>query len=136
MKRPEKCGESEFVEIYNQPNDCIFYHGNWIMDLQRPSLFTYNIVAPMQLTKDRTAKNPWLLHSHVTNSIMQQNNQEFIESILNMDEGTCFEGTLIYDSYGNEAGKTFLMMVEERKPNVPSRILSIYEWYRNNSVVI
>jgi hypothetical protein len=52
--------ETEHVDIHQGRSNHIYYKGVRILDLQRPSMYTYNLKGSIELTEDRTMKSPGL----------------------------------------------------------------------------
>lgn len=50
---------SENVEVREGPSAYVYYRGVRIFTAPRPTAFTYNILSPVELTEDRTAKDWW-----------------------------------------------------------------------------
>lgn len=48
------------TEVHPKSSDALFYRGIKVMNLPKPSLFTYNYIHTMELTEDRTAKDVML----------------------------------------------------------------------------
>lgn len=47
------------LEVHPGESKFLYYRGIKVFELDRPSKRTYNITAPVELTEDRTLKNPW-----------------------------------------------------------------------------
>lgn len=50
-------------EAFNKPSNWVFYRGIRAMKLQRPAMFTYNVLRGLDLTEDRTIKHEWMAKS-------------------------------------------------------------------------
>lgn len=44
------------IQILSGPSNVIYYRSLKVMELPKPSMFTYNILSPLELTEDRTIK--------------------------------------------------------------------------------
>lgn len=99
---------SDCVEVHPGPSKSVFYRGIRVADLEKPSQFTYNILAPMTLTEDRTVKHMWDVNYYVGKTVVQCLKADVVEAVVTAPEQT-FEHGLNLDS--TEPGETFLQTV-------------------------
>jgi hypothetical protein len=57
------------LEIHKGENTAIFYRGIKALELDKPTLFTYNLIRPLELTEDRTIKNAWMVGSTLSRAV-------------------------------------------------------------------
>lgn len=123
-------GFSTVLEVYNQPSRHIFYRGLRVMDLNKPSAYTYNFIHPMELTEDRTLKYPFMAKHYITGLVMESDDAKFISSILDLSEEKYFEGSLEFDTADKPERGVFLDVIQERLANgelLPPRVHTFYE---------
>lgn len=65
-----KLWNSDITEVYSGQSQSVFYKGIAVLKLNRPSLYTYNIVCPLDLTEDRTARYTWEVNRLVKNAFI------------------------------------------------------------------
>lgn len=100
----------ERVEIWEGPGDRIFYRGIAVQELGKPSLFIWNVLAPLSLTEDRTVSEfntDWEITRGVAAEL---EDESLLEQILAADE-TVMESRL--DWNWAEKSETF-RRVQER----------------------
>lgn len=128
----EERESSDVVQVLNQPSNHVYYRGLRVMDLEKPSLFTYNIVAPTELTEDRTIKYEFMANAQIVRHVMKSEDKDLIRSILEADENETYEGRLDFDNSAETASQTFLNLVrtaiDEDLPLLP-RARTYYSRY-------
>lgn len=70
------------VEIHPGPSNHIYYRGIRVLDLEKPSVKTYNILNTIGLTEDRTAKFQWEVDSYVAEAILLSEDAELCSAAL------------------------------------------------------
>lgn len=76
------------VEHFFVGSNHIYYRGMRIFDLEKPSRVTYNILANVDLTEDRTAKYPFLLEAKIRDYIVESEDPELIKVAMESPPGT------------------------------------------------
>lgn len=121
--------ETDRVQAFARKSQHIYYRGIRIMDLEEPSVNTYNILAPLDLTEDRTAKSKFYVDYEIEQFLAQTNSREIIQRAVTSPPKT-YEHTLDYQ-YTSPAS-TFLDTVRESGDRATS--LSRGAWRRSNPV--
>jgi hypothetical protein len=97
----------------------IFYRGIKVLELEKPTLYTYNIQSRVDLTEDRTAKYSWEVLNRVRDVIPQLDNAEVIHHAL-VAKDTYQEHT--FDYSGCSPSTTFIeitkTLIQNRAFNV------------------
>jgi hypothetical protein len=70
------------IEVYSQPSQSFFYRGIKVMDFQRPALYTYNQTGHVELTEDRTAKDPYSVVYSLSREILEHAPRPMLEAVL------------------------------------------------------
>jgi len=70
------------IEVRNRPTRSFFYRGIKVMEFQLPALFTYNQTAHVELTEDRTAKEPWNVLYSIAREILSHGERPMLEQVL------------------------------------------------------
>lgn len=123
---------SHGVQVFNNPSQYLYFRGLRVMDLPKPSAFTYNIVCDLDLTEDRTVKYVYIAMMYIRSHIMWSTNEKFIRNILELDEEKYWEGTIDFDYAIEKTGPTFLSVMLQQiknKCSLLSRALTFYEKY-------
>lgn len=70
------------LEIHARPTTGFFYRGIRVMDFQRPALFTYNQTERVELTEDRTVKDPYQTSYDIAREIVKYAEKPMLEKVL------------------------------------------------------
>lgn len=73
------------VNVYEGESDYLFFNGMRVTDLQRKSKYTYE-VGNVELTEDRTSKNPYWDARFVQNALLDITDDDVIKSVIDLDE--------------------------------------------------
>lgn len=105
------------VQVVERPSNAIYYRGIRVYDLPKGTIskYTYNILCPVDLTEDRTAKYPFCLAQIIEAYAQRTDNVEHIRSIVDPEPKT-WESKLTWD-YGHYTppSKVFLETVTQVK---------------------
>lgn len=74
------------VQIIDRESKAIYYRGVRVAELRKPSLFTYNILSPITLTEDRTAKHVYEAEIAIVNQIISLSERDTLNRILNAEK--------------------------------------------------
>lgn len=107
----ELAAKSDRCQAFKGSSNYLYYRGMRVMELSRPSEFTYNITAQQRLTEDRTLYS-WDAAYEVRNLIMENTEEEFIKEIVQLNDDS-WESSIEFDSVHVTAGPTFRMVVAE-----------------------
>lgn len=100
------------VEIRNRRGHHLFYRGVRVMELPRPSLYTYNMNAKLELTEDRTVRSPWQVSYRLAQVLLEATDPRFIRECITAPEDT-LEGGLDLHGFGFTPSQQFLDTVGE-----------------------
>jgi hypothetical protein len=100
------------VEIRNRRGHHLFYRGVRVMDLPRPSLYTYNMNTKLELTEDRTVKSAWQVCYRLAQVVLESTDQRYIRACVTAPEDT-LEGGLDLHGYHFTPSQQFLDTVGE-----------------------
>lgn len=70
------------IEIYEGESDVIFYRGIRARDLEKPSMYTYNIKRKCDLTEDRRLCYDYQVQHAINESIASMDNKAVIKSVI------------------------------------------------------
>lgn len=109
QQSPQQHGD-DAVEILQESSKHIYYRGMRVLDLDKPSLYTYNILAKIELTEDRTAKNADDVERIIREHIIQleEDGEHLIKAILKAPTGT-YEQRFNFQSYHYVAPSKYFM---------------------------
>lgn len=75
------------AEVREGRSQHIFYRGVRIWTLPKPSLWTWNILAPVELTEDRTMKYSFAPSGPMARVVAQSDDEEFVASVVGARDG-------------------------------------------------
>lgn len=75
------------AEVYEGRSDCVYYRGIRAMELEHPSLFTYNLISEHELTEDRTIKSEWYVKTEIAQQ-WQASEHAAVREVLLAPDGT------------------------------------------------
>lgn len=101
-------------EAYNVGSTYLYYRGMRVLKLDRPSAFTYNITAEQRLTEDRTLYH-WSAAWEIRRLIMENHDQDFIDSVLSLEAEKFWEGSIEFDDYTATSSQVFRDIVSRLK---------------------
>lgn len=99
-------------EVRRRPSRAMYYRGVRVMDLQHDALFTYNETAKVELTEDRTVKNPYVVNYQLASAVLACDDAPFLRKLLTANQNT-FEGALDLHWTGLRPGQTFMKVMGE-----------------------
>jgi hypothetical protein len=70
------------VQVFDRPSKHLYYRGLRIFDLDKPSVVTYNILSPMELTEDRTLKSPDAAKLVIAEYIQKSDDESFVRKTV------------------------------------------------------
>lgn len=120
------------VTAYNRPSKYLYYRGLRVMELEKPSIYTYNITGSLPLTEDRTVKYSFYVDSYLTEAVSAITYEAMLEAIFDADEKSHLEPGLPFDTDTHQKSQEFISVVARRKKagsKVPARVLSYYGSY-------
>lgn len=101
------------VEIYHGESDCIFYKGIRAKILNRPSMYTYNVVRDCSLTEDRLISYDWQVEHAINETIVQMDDKDIIKRIITAPR-EYFESSMNMRSNNSaKPGETFTQVYSE-----------------------
>lgn len=100
------------IEVRRRPSAAYYYRGVRVMNQQRASKYTYNQTSPLELTEDRTVKNPWSVQHQLAGSLLACEDEAFLYSVLTSSTDT-FEGSIDFDWSGVTPGQTFMKVMRD-----------------------
>ena len=89
------------VQVFNEPSKHLYWRGIRVHDFEKPTLYTYNILADTELTEDRTWKYTYQIHQHIAGYVARSKDERLISAIVSAPN-TVFEGKLDF-SYAYES---------------------------------
>lgn len=84
---------SEEIAIYEGESDCIYYKGIRAKDLDKPSVYTYNIKRQCDLTEDRLLCYDWDVQYVINGAVARMENEGIIKTVVTAPNDR-FESTL------------------------------------------
>lgn len=108
------------IEIYEGESECIYYRGVRAKDLDRPSLYTYNIKRECDLTEDRLLCYDSQVERAINDSVAQMgsSNKSLIKSVVTA-KPSHYESTLNMNYYTSaKPSQEFRETVKENEKEV------------------
>lgn len=91
--------EERGVRVLPGPSNYLYHRGVRVWKLPKPSVFTYDITAPVELTEDRTVKYAFCVVANVRNMILQTGDRTIIAATVAAKKETWESG---FDWSGQE----------------------------------
>lgn len=91
--------EEAGVRVLPGPSEYLYHRGVRVWKLPKPSVFTYDITAPVDLTEDRTVKYGFCVVADVRNMILQTEDRGIIAAAVTANKDTWERG---FDWSGQE----------------------------------
>lgn len=107
------------IEIYEGPGTSIFYRGIAVQKLDKPSIYTYNILHPLWLTEDRTA-GTWSTDPVIARGLSHVDEEIVVRSTV-IAPSTAMEPRLDYD-YAPDPGELWLKVAGELATSHPLQV--------------
>lgn len=76
----------------------VYYRGVRIAELPKPAEFTYNILAKVDLTEDRTAKYPWMVNNVIAQNLVKLDRSDTLQHLLTLPK-EAYESGLDYGGH-------------------------------------
>lgn len=110
-------GSNPEIQIMNGESKYIYYRGMRVLDLEKPSAFTYNILGGpwCDLTEDRTLKYGYMVPVQIAQFLAQSTDKELIHRLLSVND-THYEHELPIDRV-TDPSPEFLDIVKNRVAN-------------------
>jgi hypothetical protein len=107
------------LEYWHEPSKYLYYRGMRVMELEKPSLLTYNILADLELTEDRTAKYSWQAEGIIRDYVLKEDKDlEFLRAIVDAKEGS-YEHRFDYKSSYQMPSRAFSAYVASSPLSTP-----------------
>ena len=102
------------IQVFKVPSKHVYYRGIRIMDLDKVSMFTYNILVPVELTEDRTVRYEWAVRSKIQSWLAKQEDRPLINQLLNATDDH-YESKLEWDDTFSDKPSAVFQDVLARK---------------------
>ncbi len=99
------------IEVHHRPSASFFYKGIKVMQFQRPCLYTYNQTAHVDLTEDRTVKEPATVAYALARSVLVHAGADMLEKVLSASDQNTEYSFDYHDWTGCEPGPDFFPTV-------------------------
>lgn len=106
---------NETVQVFNNPSNYLYWRGIRVMDLEKPSVYTYNLLSDLELTEDRTLKYMFQAQSLIAGYVATSADEKLINSVVSADAEKHFEGRLDWDYSGKTPSSVFQDIVDKKK---------------------
>lgn len=80
--------KGSWVDIHPGPSDWVYYRGIRAMELDKPSLYTYNVLTELTLTEDRTIKYSWDVRAQISYEVNSLADRHMMARIVSAPEDT------------------------------------------------
>jgi len=129
-------GDAE-VEVFNEPSKHLYWRGIRIYDLDKPSIYTYNILANVDITEDRTLKYLFQAYQHIAAYVARSNDERMISAVVSAKD-EYFESKLDFDYAYTSPSAQFNEVIRKKRSRggyVSSAALGYYTKYSPAPVV-
>lgn len=124
--------KSPGVTVYRKPSQYLYYRGLRVLTLDKPSMYTYNLTAQMQLTEDRTLAGTGLAQAYIASWVATDAPHDVVAQVINADREKFFEGKLDFDYVWSTPSEAFSEVVSKqhrRRGVVPESVRHYYSRY-------
>lgn len=125
----EPIAASEYAEMHKGETTTVFYRSVRAHQEMSLCLYTYNVTAQLDLTEDRTVKNPWWMKQYISRLIPTIEDEEIIENIVLAGNGT-FEAGLDLDAPVTPSAE-FMAVCYRNRQNVHMNQSALKMWERH-----
>ncbi len=125
------------VQVFNEPSKHLYWRGIRVYDLDKPSIYTYNILADLELTEDRTIKYMFYAHSHIAGFIARTKDTRLINAVVSAPDSQ-FEAKLDFDYAYTSPSAEFSEVIRKKRSRgsyVSSAAIGYYKKYTPAPVV-
>lgn len=102
------------VQVFNEPSKHLYWRGIRIYDLDKPSIYTYNILADLEITEDRTLKYLFEAYQHIGAYIARSKDERLINVVVSAKDAN-FEAKIDFDYAYIAPSTEFLEVVRKKK---------------------
>jgi hypothetical protein len=127
----EQTDDSGAAQVLEGASKFLYYRGMRVAELDKPSLFTYNVLAPIELTEDRTCKYAFQPRENLAKVVVTSTDAEFIERIVLTDDGH-WEHGLEFDYQSERPSDEFRALVRTRRGAMPPAVTRYYAGWRGD----
>lgn len=121
------------VEIHAGESKHLFYKGIRIMELPKPSMYTYNLTGTHALTEDRTLLYPFMAPVTILKGLVQAVQESFLDRVLS--DKAChghFEESLPYQSVKDQVPSSQFMLAAERRRGEKDLVLGALSLFNHH----
>lgn len=105
----------------------LYYRRLRVANLQKPALYTWNLISHQELTEDRTLKYEYLARTAVAEHISRSNNEDIIDAVLSASP-SFWEHDLVFD-YAGTPSDAFRAVMARRGGKVTESVARYYAPY-------
>lgn len=106
--------DGQALQVLPGPSNHLYYRGMRAKDLPKPSLATYNVLAPVALTEDRQIGSEYEVRQHIADYLTKSKDKAFIAKVLTAKDDT-WEHGLDFQTYRNTPTEEFLIIAGSNK---------------------
>lgn len=121
---------SDMLEVRTRQGHALFYRGVQVMQLNKPGLYTYNLLAKLELTEDRTVKSSWEVSHRLATNILKSKDKRFLFDVLTADDHH-FESGLDFHGWGVPPSDEFIETVgsiaQDRRLKVNETAMKVWK---------
>lgn len=94
---PKPLVQCEYGDVFNRTSGTVYYRGIAVGDLPKPAIFTYDTKQGVELTEDRTMRNPYMLTWLCARMLGQCEDEGALRRVFTASSDT-FESTIEFTS--------------------------------------
>ncbi len=80
--------EERGVRVLAGPSDYLYHRGVRVWKLPKPSVFTYDLTKPVELTEDRTVKYAFVVGADVRNMVLDCSDETIVQAVVSAEKDT------------------------------------------------
>ena len=121
------------LEAFDDPGERLYYRTMRVKDLEKQSVFTYNVLEILTLTEDRTLASEWSAKNVVARWVLSEATADQVEKVLKAEEDQ-WEHGLDFPSYVKPSD-AFREVMTERKRGLGKNAYSYYNGYAPRATI-
>lgn len=125
--------ETDELDIHTGRSHFSFYKGVRVYDLPKPGQYVYNYKSNLELTEDRTVKNPFYIHYAIGKAIRMLTDEEVIYKIITAPLGR-LEADIDLNNSSQYSEEFERVAVREYKRNPKNINKTLYKFVRSLNV--
>lgn len=137
QKPIQQTTDIEFYPYYSKETAPLFYRGVKVHDIEKATLFKYNLLKTIELTEDRTIKNQYMIRYDLATAVASCGNRKIMEDVLlankdyyesSLNFASCYSNDIFLDVIGD-------LLESPKRGKINISALKYYDSYRQKKPI-